>query len=50
MTDQPSTIDRSRLAELTDGELRRFADGHPVSAGLFARGQRSLIGGCRCPG
>lgn len=32
MTDQPSPIDRGRLAELTERELRRFADGHRVSA------------------
>ena len=32
MTHQPPLIDRGRLAELTDRELRRFADGHPVSA------------------
>ncbi|HUY45450.1 MAG TPA: transaminase [Streptosporangiaceae bacterium] len=44
-----SPIDRSRLAELTQRELRRFADDHPVSAGLFDRGQRSLIGGVPMP-
>ena len=27
MTYPPSSIDRGRLAELTDRELRRFADG-----------------------
>ena len=41
----PGPIGRERLAELTDRELRRFADEHPVSAELFGRGQRSLIGG-----
>ncbi len=49
MTYPPSPIDRGRLAELTDRELRRFADRHPVSADLFARGQRSLIGGVPMP-
>jgi glutamate-1-semialdehyde aminotransferase len=36
-------IDRAWLTELTQRELRRFADGHPHSADLFARGQASLM-------
>ena len=47
--DQQSPIDRARLEELTTRELRRFADEHPVSAELFSRGQRSLIGGVPMP-
>ncbi|MGP7999128.1 MAG: transaminase [Streptosporangiaceae bacterium] len=46
---QPAPIDRAWLAELTQRELRRFADGHPRSADLFARGQASLIGGVPMP-
>ena len=49
MNDQRSPIDRARLAELTGRELGRFADEHPVSAELFSRGQRSLIGGVPMP-
>jgi len=49
MTLQPPSIDRGWLAELTQRELGRFADGHPVSAALFARGQDSLIGGVPMP-
>jgi glutamate-1-semialdehyde 2,1-aminomutase len=42
-------VDRGRLAELTERELRQFAAGHPRSADLFRRGQRSLIGGVPMP-
>jgi glutamate-1-semialdehyde 2,1-aminomutase len=45
----PGAIDRARLTELTERELSRFADQHPVSADLFRRGQRSLIGGVPMP-
>ncbi len=44
-----SPFDRAWLTELTQRELRRFADGHPRSAALFARGQASLIGGVPMP-
>ena len=44
-----SPFDRAWLTELTQRELRRFADGHPRSAALFARGQVSLIGGVPMP-
>jgi glutamate-1-semialdehyde 2,1-aminomutase len=43
------SIDRGHLAALTERELRRFADDHPRSASLFARGQESLIGGVPMP-
>jgi glutamate-1-semialdehyde 2,1-aminomutase len=37
-------IDRAALARLTQAELDRFADTHPLSRELFARAQRSLLG------
>ncbi|HEX3218751.1 MAG TPA: aspartate aminotransferase family protein [Candidatus Limnocylindria bacterium] len=38
-------IDPQRVADLMAAEERRFADAHPRSAELFARAQRSLLGG-----
>jgi glutamate-1-semialdehyde 2,1-aminomutase len=45
----PGAIDPARLTELTERELSLFAARHPVSADLFRRGQRSLIGGVPMP-
>jgi glutamate-1-semialdehyde 2,1-aminomutase len=42
-------IDRGRLASLTQAELGRFAAAHPLSQELFARAQRSLVGGVPMP-
>ncbi|MBA3689887.1 MAG: aspartate aminotransferase family protein [Actinobacteria bacterium] len=40
-----TTIDRSRLIDLMDGERRRFLDTHPRSADLFEQAKRSLLYG-----
>jgi glutamate-1-semialdehyde aminotransferase len=42
-------IDRARLQELTERELRRFEREHPVSRELFGQAQRSLLGGVPMP-
>jgi glutamate-1-semialdehyde 2,1-aminomutase len=42
-------IDRAALARLTEAELDRFAATHPLSRELFARAQRSLVGGVPMP-
>jgi glutamate-1-semialdehyde 2,1-aminomutase len=42
-------IDRAALARLTQAELDRFAATHPLSRELFARAQRSLVGGVPMP-
>jgi glutamate-1-semialdehyde 2,1-aminomutase len=40
-----AAIDPARAEQLMAAEQRRFADAHPLSAELFARAQRSLLGG-----
>jgi glutamate-1-semialdehyde 2,1-aminomutase len=42
-------IDRAALARLTQVELDSFAATHPLSRELFARAQRSLVGGVPMP-
>jgi glutamate-1-semialdehyde 2,1-aminomutase len=44
-----STVDRGRLAELTERELRRFEDEHPRSGELYERGKRNLLAGVPMP-
>ena len=39
------SISRDRIADLMANEEHRFATAHPKSAELFARAQRSLLGG-----
>ena len=39
------TIERSRIAELTERERRRFADSHPGSRRLHERAEGSLLSG-----
>src|SRR4051812_26954063 len=45
----PAMIDRARLQDLLDAELARFRSGHPRSAALHERAQRSLLGGVPMP-
>jgi glutamate-1-semialdehyde 2,1-aminomutase len=42
---RPKTIDRSRLQVLMSREEQDFIDAHPKSAALYARTQKSLLGG-----
>jgi glutamate-1-semialdehyde 2,1-aminomutase len=42
-------IDRAALARLTQAELDSFAATHPLSRELFARAQRSPVGGVPMP-
>ncbi len=44
-----STVDRARLAALTSGELRRFAEAHPRSRRLHERARASLISAVPMP-
>jgi glutamate-1-semialdehyde 2,1-aminomutase len=44
-----TTVDRARLAELTDRELKRFEDEHPKSGALFERGKKNLLAGVPMP-
>jgi len=40
-----TTIDRKKLAELQERELKRFVAEHPRSAALYEQAQESLLGG-----
>ena len=40
-----STVDRTRLRDLTDRELARFEQDHPRSHELFERGKENLLAG-----
>jgi glutamate-1-semialdehyde 2,1-aminomutase len=40
-----TTINRSKLRDLSDREERRFVADHPKSAALYSRAQNSLLGG-----
>jgi glutamate-1-semialdehyde 2,1-aminomutase len=42
---RPKTIDRPRLQVLMSREEQDFIDAHPKSAALYARAQKSLLGG-----
>ena len=44
-----ATVDRQRLAELTEKELRRFIEANPKSKELFERTRHSLVGGVPMP-
>ncbi|MBC7638657.1 MAG: aspartate aminotransferase family protein [Rhodoferax sp.] len=47
MSAEPATIgvDRARLAELHDREVRRFVEARPLSAALHAQARRNMPGG-----
>ncbi len=45
----PATVDRQRLAELTEKELGRFIAANPKSKELFDRTRHSLVGGVPMP-
>jgi glutamate-1-semialdehyde 2,1-aminomutase len=49
LTQSPARLDRDRLARLMAGEMTRFADDHPRSAGLHERASRSLLEGVPMP-
>ena len=44
-----TTVDRTRLAELTERELVRFETEHPRSRALFERSKANLLGGVPMP-
>ncbi|HYZ14650.1 MAG TPA: aspartate aminotransferase family protein [Actinomycetota bacterium] len=44
-----TTVDRTRLRELTERELARFESDHPTSRSLFERGNANLLAGVPMP-
>ena len=44
-----TTVDRTRLRELTERELARFESEHPTSRSLFERGKANLLAGVPMP-
>ncbi|MGK2954313.1 MAG: aminotransferase class III-fold pyridoxal phosphate-dependent enzyme, partial [Solirubrobacterales bacterium] len=44
-----TVIDRARLTECLDYELKTFVEGNPKSQALFERSQKSLVGGVPMP-